>query len=127
MENFYINRSEDLENENQIDISEQAKNSGLLMPVFLTSSIWNGIIQPDEEAVKMGENENGRTKEILSQLVMAIRLSRQTKKTNIINFNASFTKDGKSENTEVSSFIGPVSKENKNPCITLFTPADLYE
>ena len=101
------------------------QSSGLMMPVFVTSSIWNGIIQPDEEAVKMGENVNGRIKEVLSQLVTAIRLSRQTQKTNIISFSASFTKDGKSENKEVSSFIGPISKENKNPCITLFTPKDL--
>lgn len=127
MENFYIKRNEDLENQNQIDVSEQAKSSGLLMPVFITSTIWNEIIEPDEEAVKMGENEKGRVKEILSQLVMAIRLSRQTQKTNIINFNASFTKQGKSENSELSSFIGPISKENKNPCITLFTPKDLDE
>lgn len=127
MENFYTNRNEDVENEKQIDVSEQAKNSGLHMPVFVTSNIWKDIIEPDEEAVKMGESVNGRTKEILSQLVMAIRLSRQTQKTNVINFSASFTKDGKSENTEVSSFIGPISKENKNPCITIFTAADLGE
>lgn len=127
MENFYINRDSDLENEIQIDISEKANNAGLMLPVFVTSSIWQQIIEPDEEAIKMGENENGRIKDLLSQLVSTIRQRRQTQKTNMLYFNASYTKDGKSETSEIYSYLGPVNSENNNPCITLFTSSDVKE
>lgn len=127
MENFYLNRNSDLENEYQIDVSERANTSGLLMPVFVTSNIWQELIKPDEEAVKRGESENVRLSQLLSQLVTAIRISRQTQKTNLINFNASYTKNGKSENYEVFSYLGPLNKENKKPCITLFVSQDIDE
>ena len=127
MENFYINRDTDLENETQIDISDKAKDAGLMMPVYVTSTIWKKIIEPDEEAIKMGENEKGRLKELLSQLVSTIRQRRQTQKTNMLYFSASYTKDGKSETTEVYSYLGPTTRENQNPCITLFTSADVSE
>lgn len=127
MENFYINRDSDLENELQIDISDKAKEAGLMMPLYVTSTIWQKIIEPDEEALKMGESEKGRLKELLSQLVSTIRQRRQTQKTNMLYFSASYTKDGKSETTEVYSYLGPITRKNQNPCITLFTSADVSE
>ena len=122
MEKFYLNRCKDLEEEKQTDISDIAKETGLLITVFVTSKIWKEIIKPDEEAIKRGENETSRTKEILSQLVTSIRLSRQTgHPNNILNLNTQLTFEGKSKNFEIISYLGPISEDNKNPCITLFT------
>mgnify|MGYP001826790240 CR=1 FL=1 len=125
MEQFYINREKDLEEEKQFDISEVAKESGLLFTIYVTEYIWKGIIEPDEEATKRGEDEKTRTKEVLSELVSAIRLARQQGKTNIISFKASLTKEGKSQDFEIMSYLGPIGKENNNPCITLFTGQDI--
>ncbi|NIP32221.1 MAG: hypothetical protein GTO02_22895 [Candidatus Dadabacteria bacterium] len=125
MEQFYLNRKSDLEEENQFDISDIAKESGLLISIFVTSTIWTELIKPDEEAIKSGENETSRIKEILSHLVTSIRLARQTKRSNIINFKTQLTSDGKSRDYEIISYLGPINKDNNNPCITLLSNDDL--
>ena len=125
MEKFYKQREKDLEDELQMDISEIARESGLLITMFVTSKVWNDLIKPDEEAIKRGENENSRTKEILSELVTVIRVSRQTQKTNLLNFSADLTVDGKSRNFDLISYLGPVSDEINKPSITLLTPEEI--
>ena len=82
-------------------------------------------MEPDSEATARGEDENTRLKEILSPLVSSIRATRKTKKTNLINFTASVTKDGKGQEFQVLSCLGPVTKDSEEPCITLLLPEDL--
>ena len=121
MDRFYLNRDKDLEVEKQVDISDIAKESGLLINIFVTSKVWTEIVKPDEEAIKRGENETSRTKEILSELVTAIRLSRQTSRSNnILTLNTKLTAEGKSKAFEIISYLGPISEDNNKPCITLF-------
>lgn len=125
MEQFTLNREKDLENERQYDISEIARKSGLMINIFVTDSIWKNMIVPDDEAVKRGEDENSRTKEILSQLVSSIRIARQHGKTNTITFKTRLTSEGKSKDYEITSYLGHTSREDLNPCITLLTSGDL--
>lgn len=125
MEQFTLNREKDLENERQYDISEIARKSGLMINIFVTDSIWKNMIVPDDEAVKRGEDENSRTKEILSQLVSSIRIARQHGKTNTITFKTRLTSEGKSKDYEITSYLGHTSREDLNPCITLLTSRDL--
>lgn len=127
MERFYLERESDLELEKQFEASDVARESGLMIRIFVTSSLKKEMMEPDSEASARGEDENTRLKEILSPLVSSIRSTRKTKRTNVINFTASVTKDGKGREFQVISYLGPVTKDSKEPCITLLLPEDLPE
>ena len=127
MERFYMERETDLELEKQFEVSEVARESGLMIRIFVTSLLKKEIMEPDSEATAHGEDENTRLKEILSPLVSSIRATRKTKKTNLINFTASVTKNGKDQEFQVISYLGPVTKDSEEPCITLLLPEDLPE
>lgn len=127
MERFYLEREADLELEKQFEVSGVARESGLMIRIFVTSSLKKEMMEPDSEASARGEDENTRLKEILSPLVSSIRATRKTKRTNVINFTASVTKDGKGREFQVISYLGPVTKDSEEPCITLLLPEDLPE
>ncbi len=127
MERFYLEREADLELEKQFEVSNVARESGLMIRIFVTSSLKKEMMEPDSEASAHGEDENTRLKEILSPLVSSIRATRKTKRTNVINFTASVTKDGKGQEFQVISYLGPITKDSEEPCITLLLPEDLPE
>jgi len=127
MEKFYMEREDDLELEKQFEVSDVARESGLMIRIFVTSLLKKELMEPDSEASDRGEDESTRLKEILSPLVSSIRATRKTKKTNLINFSASVTKEGKDREFQVISYLGPVTKDSEEPCITLLLPEDLPE
>ncbi len=127
MEKFYMEREEDIELEKQFDVSEVARESGLMIRIFVTSFLKKEMMEPDSEATARGEDENTRLKEILSPLVSSIRTTRKAKKTNLINFTASVTKGGKGQEFQVISYLGPITKDSEEPCLTLLLPEDLPE
>ena len=127
MERFCLEREADLELEKQFEVSGVARESGLMIRIFVTSALKKEMMEPDSEASARGEDENTRLKEILSPLVSSIRATRKTKRTNLINFTASVTKDGKGREFQVISYLGPVTKDSEEPCITLLLPEDLPE
>jgi len=127
MEKFCLEREADLELEKQFEVSNVVRESGLMIRIFVTSSLKKEMLEPDSEASARGEDENTRLKEILSPLVSSIRATRKTKRTNLINFTASVTKDGKDREFQVISYLGPVTKDSEEPCITLLLPEDLPE
>ncbi len=127
MEKLYLERENDLELEKQFEVSDVARESGLMIRMFVTSSLKKEMMEPDSEASARGEDENTRLKEILSPLVSSIRTTRKTKRTNLINFTASVTKDGKGREFQVISYLSPVTKDSEEPCITLLLPEDLPE
>ena len=127
MERFFMEREADLELEKQFEVSDVARESGLMIRIFVTSLLKKELMVPDSEASARGEDESTRLKEILSPLVSSIRTTRKAKRTNIINFSASVTKDGKGREFQVISYLGPVTKDSEEPCITLLLPEDLPE
>lgn len=127
MEKFHARRDADLEEERQFDVSQTARESGLMISVFVTSSVKKEMMEPDPEALARGEDETTRLREILSPLVSSIRSDRKSRKTNIINFSASVTRDGKNREFHVISYLGPVREDSGDPCITLLLPEDLPE
>lgn len=127
MEKFHTRRDADLEEERQFDVSRTARESGLMISVFVTSSVKKEMMEPDSEALARGEDETTRLREILSPLVSSIRSDRKSRKSNIINFTASVTRDGKNREFHVISYLGPVSEDSGDPCITLLLPEDLPE
>lgn len=127
MERFYLEREADLELEKQFEVSGVARESGLMIRIFVTSSLRKEMMEPDSEASARGEDTDTRLKEILSPLVSSIRATRKTRRTNVINFTASVTKDGKGREFQVISYLAPVTKDSEEPCITLLLPEDLPE
>lgn len=124
MSNPKKTRKQALEEGRQKDISDAARESGLLVPVFITSAVWDNWITPDEAAMKNGENEQVRLKSVLDKLLYFIRVHRQTSKSNLIYFPVPFSKEGKEENVQLMSWLGLVEGSDKRPCITIMTPEE---
>lgn len=119
-------RKQALDEGRQRDISEAAKESGLMIPVFITSEVWDNWIVPDEDSMKKGEDQKIRLKGLLDKLLYFIRVHRQTSKSNIIYFPIPFNKDGEEKSIQLMSLLGPVESSDKRPCITIMMPEE-YE
>ena len=119
VEDLMNNRDADIENGDQYDLTQAASELGFPLPLYVTSAIKSNYIKPDEESRGKGEDERSRLKQILDKLIYAIRVHRQKSRSNIIKFEVNLTRDGKSERADFLSYIGQISNENKNPCITI--------
>ena len=119
-------RKQALDEGKQKDVSEAAKESGLMIPVFITSEVWDNWIVPDEDSMKSGEDQKVRLKGLLDKLLYFIRVHRQTSKSNIIYFPIPFNKGGEEKTVQLMSLLGPVESADKRPCITIMTPEE-YE
>lgn len=105
----------------QIDISEDARAFGLIFTVFITSDLWNEWITPDQKSKENGENEKTRLNSLISNLVYALRMHRQTSKSNVINFTVSLNKSGNEEKLHVVSLLEKIDASDKRPCITILS------
>ena len=119
-------REQEVEEGKQRDISEHAKNAGLLIPMFITSTVWDAWVVPDQKSIEQGENETSRLNNILDKLVYYMRVQRQTNRSNLIFFPVPLTKGGKSEDVQLLSHLGPLDIGVNKPCITIMTPEE-YE
>lgn len=118
--------SEDKPRSKQKDISEIAKEAGLLIPVFVTSEIWDSWITPDQKSMEEGENEKSRATDLVNGFLYYMRVHRQTSKSNLIYFPVKFKKNGEEETLQVMSHLGPLEEGDNRPCITIMTPEE-YE
>jgi uncharacterized protein DUF6573 len=119
-------REQEVEEGKQRDISEQAKNAGLMIPVFITSTVWEAWVTPDQKSTEQGENESARLNNILDKLVYYMRMQRQTNRSNLIYFPVPLTKEGKSGDVQLLSHLGPLDVGVNKPCITIMAPEE-YE
>ncbi len=117
-------RKRAIEEGKQRDITEAAKEAGLLVPVFITSTVWDKWITPDEDGPRTVEDEKMRLRSILDKLLYFIRVHRQTNRSNLIYFPVPFTKEGKEENVQLMSHLGPLERADQRPCITIMTPEE---
>lgn len=117
-------REQEIQIGKQRDVSEHAKKAGLLIPVFITSTVWDAWVTPDQKGIEEGENEASRINNILDKLVYYLRVQRQTNRSNLIYFPVPLTKDGKSEEVQLMSHLGPLDIGVNQPCITIMTPEE---
>ena len=110
----------------QKNVSDIAKEAGLLIPVFITSSLWDTWITPDQKSIEDGEDEKARASNVISKFLHFMRVHRQTSKSNLIYFPVTLKKDGKEEDVQLMSHLGPLEEEDNRPCITIMTPEE-YE
>ena len=125
MENFVKNRNSDITEGRQIDISEYAQQSGMPIPLFTTSGVWESHVKPDEESIKKGETDIKRLGKIINQLIYYIRVYRQDNRSNVFGFEVDLTYKGVSESIKLISHLGPKSEEDNNPCITILLPEEI--
>jgi hypothetical protein len=117
-------RKRAVEEGKQRDVTEAAREAGLMVPVFITSTVWDNWVAPDEEGMRTGEDEKTRLRNILNKLLYFIRVHRQTSKSNLIYFPVPLTRSGKEENVQLMSHLGPHDRGDQRPCITIMTPED---
>lgn len=124
LEDITQSRELHLQEGSQIDLSSMAKDAGFELPVYCTQKVWDGWIVPDEEARRKGESESTRFRAVLDRLIYEIRIQRQTRHTNLLEFTVSLTRDGRSHETGFVSYLARIDSDNKNPCITLLLPEE---
>ncbi len=110
----------------QKNVSDIAKGVGLLIPVFITSSVWDNWISPDQKSIEEGENEKTRASNVINKFIFFMRVHRQTSKSNLIYFPVTLKKDGKEEDVQLMSHLGPLEEGDSRHCITIMTPEE-YE
>ncbi len=110
----------------QKNISDIAKETGLLIPVFVTSSVWDNWITPDQKSIEEGDSEKTRATNVINKFLYFMRVHRQTNRSNLIYFPVILKKDGKEEDVQLMSHLGPLGEEDNRPCITIMTPEE-YE
>ncbi|HET7288794.1 MAG TPA: DUF6573 family protein [Thermodesulfobacteriota bacterium] len=117
-------RKQALEEGRQRDISETAREAGLLVPVFITSTVWDNWIASGVSGIKTEEVEKRKLRSVLDKLLYFIRVHRQTNKSNLIYFPVPLTREGKEENVQLMSHLGPLERADQRPCITIMTPEE---
>jgi len=110
----------------QKNVSDIAKEVGLLIPVFITSLVWDTWITPDQKSIEDGEDEKARAGNVINKFLHFMRVHRQTSKSNLIYFPVTLKKDGKEEDVQLMSHLGPLEQGDNKPCITIMTPEE-YE
>ncbi len=116
--------SEEKPSAKQKNISDIAKEAGLLIPVFVTSSIWDNWITPDNKSMEEGEDEKARATNLINSFLYYMRVHRQSSKSNLIYFPTKFKKDGNEEEVQLMSHLGPIEEGDNRPCITIMTPEE---
>jgi hypothetical protein len=108
----------------QRDISETAREAGLLVPVFITSAVWDNWIASGDADMRTEEVEKRRLRNVLDKLLYFIRVHRQTNKSNLIYFPVPLSREGEEENVQLMSHLGPLESADQRPCITIMTPEE---
>jgi len=119
-------RQEAVEVGKQKDISEAAKEIGLLIPVFMTASVWDEWVTPDQKSMEQGEDQKSRLIVVLHKLLYFLRVHRQENRSNLIYFPVSLNKGGESKDIQLLSHLGPLEVGEDKPCITIMSPEE-YE
>jgi hypothetical protein len=110
----------------QKNVSDIAKEVDLMIPMFVTSSVWDNWIAPDQKSIEEGENEKTRASNVINKFIYFMRVHRQTSKSNLIYFPVTLKKDGKEEDVQLMSHLDPLEERDNRPCITIMTPEE-YE
>lgn len=118
-------RKEALEEGRQRDISDEARNAGLPLKVFITDAVWKNWITPDQKSRDLGQDEGSRLNSMLDKLRYSIRVHRQTgKSSDILYFDVTLAKDGESEMVTLMSKLSAMDFDDPSPCITIMMPEE---
>ena len=117
-------RKEAIEDGTLMDVTEQARNTGITVPVAVALGAWSTCVEwteYDEEQYGPGIPKKARLKNLLHIFYMAIKMSNNSM-TDRIMFEVPYRdrETGKHYNAELVSVIGP--GDTMDPVITIMFP-----
>lgn len=121
---FSYTRAEALEDGVLVDISEWAREYGIVYPVAVTAELWGGYIDDPTGMNCAGQSAKGRGLDVVAMLKLYIKKSREGE--SIINFPVIFatgisqTGNEKRRKTNLKAVCGP--GDNMEPVITIMMP-----
>ena len=109
-------REQALEDGVLVDVSETAKDAGIIYPVAVTQRLWTGYIVPDDRSRPYGQSESGRLWDVVYLLSVAARSGGET-----VHYTVSFImKERQRRNVQLKAVCGP--GDDMTPVITLMLP-----
>ncbi|MEX2389232.1 MAG: DUF6573 family protein [Phycisphaeraceae bacterium] len=103
---YSYTRAQAIEDGVLVDLTEWARETGFVVPVACTSSVWHEYIVPPEDTKAMGQSERGRAHDVLFLLFHAIRHT--NREGNLIFYKVGFLMaGGKHRSVELKAHCGP--------------------
>ncbi len=123
---YAYTRAQALEDGFLVDVSETAKKAGFKVPVAVTCAVWKRHIEWSDEDTNNQtlQDQGGRLWDVLSMLMIAIKMSRSHPNQIIYQLNV-IPRDGKSRSAKcikLKSFIG--DGDQGEPVITIMLPPE---
>lgn len=100
---FSYSRAEAIQDGVLIDITKLARESGFRVAVAITSAAWADSIAVDEAAKRAGQDEVGRTWDVLNVLSSA---AKGRPKTNVLRFHVSVFDGQRSRTIDLKAICG---------------------
>ena len=102
-----------------VDLSQWAAETGFVVPVACTRSVWESYIVPSEDTRSMGQSERGRAHDVLFMLFHAIRHT--NREGSVVHYDVGFLMPGsKHETVRLKAICGP--GDRGEPVMTILMP-----
>ncbi len=99
-----------------VDVSETAREAGIIYPVAITQRLWADYITPDDRSRPFGQSEEGRLWDVLYLLSVAARTGGE-----IVHYTVSFImKERLRRTVGLKAVCGP--GDDATPVITIMLP-----
>jgi hypothetical protein len=102
-----------------VDVSEVAQQAGIKHPTAVTQAVWDGIVVPDDEDRRLGQDERGRLWDVLTMFQARARISRGG---NELRYTLLVVQKGRPRSVELRAVCGPHGPDDPRPCITIMMP-----
>jgi hypothetical protein len=117
---FSYSRAQALEDGVLVDVSAQAKQAGFTVPVALTQAVWDRCVTLSPAAERAGNDEAGRTWDILWMLRCAIRAAPAG---SVLHFSMLCVTDSQQpQRVELEAHIG--TGDDAAPVLTIMFPGE---
>lgn len=114
---YSYTRKQAIEDGVLVDVSEVAKEAGIIFPTVVTRAVWDGIVEPDEIAKSHGESVQGRLWDVLWMLFVAVKRGGTG---SLTNFQLIATENGRQHIRKLKAVCGP--GDDAAPVITIMLP-----
>ena len=109
-------REQALEDGVLVDVSETAREAGIIYPVAVTQRLWADYITPDDRSRPYGQSEQGRLWDVLFLLAIAARSGGEA-----IHYRITFImKERQRRTIQLRAVCGP--GDDMTPIITVMLP-----
>lgn len=104
-----------------IDVTKQAKEIGFRLHTVITTTLFNGYVEPPAGLEGEGQSVAGRLHDVM---VLALFAARRAANTDRVTFKVDFLMEpGRKETVEVIAVIGP-GDDGAIPVLTIMLPED---